>query len=89
MKAVPLIASLAFSWCGALRSAEVIYRVPLGEAGQSGICLRGDRLFLTIHSRLEGPLQGGFFNSGDILGGGCCTYIRASTAVPARPCRRR
>ena len=44
------------------------YRVPLSEAGQSGICLHGDRLFLTVHSRLEGPPKGGFYFNGNIVG---------------------
>jgi len=48
--------------------AEVVYRKPLNEAGQSGICLHGDRLFLTVHGRLEGPLKGGFQFNGDIVG---------------------
>ena len=46
-------------------SAEIVYRQPLDEAGQSGVCLQGDKLFLTIrqcdrtqsHGRVseEGP----------------------------------
>jgi len=48
--------------------AEVLYRTPLSEAGQSGICLSGDRLFLMVHDRLEGPLKGGFYYSGDTVG---------------------
>ena len=48
--------------------AEVIYRTPLSEAGQSGICRHGDRLFLTVHSRLDGPLKGGFYYNGNIVG---------------------
>ena len=48
--------------------AEVLYRVPLSEAGQSGVCVRGDRLFLTVHKKLEGPPQGGFYFNGDIVG---------------------
>lgn len=48
--------------------SEEVYRTPLSEAGQSGICLHGDRLFLTVHSRLEGPLKGGFYFNGDIVG---------------------
>ena len=49
-------------------SAEVVYRTPLSEAGQSGICLHGDRLFLTVHSQLKGPLQQGFYFNGDVVG---------------------
>ncbi|QDU97122.1 outer membrane protein assembly factor BamB family protein [Lignipirellula cremea] len=48
--------------------AEVVYRTPLSEAGQSGVCLHGDRLFLTVHAKLEGPLTGGFYDSSDIVG---------------------
>ena len=48
--------------------AEVAYRTPLGEAGQSGVCLQGDRLFLTIHAPLEGPLRGGFYFNENIVG---------------------
>ncbi len=49
-------------------SAEIAYRQLLNEAGQSGVCLHGDRLFLTIHSKLEGPLKGGFYFNSDIVG---------------------
>ena len=49
-------------------SAEITYRQPLNEAGQSGICLHGDRLFLTMHSKLEGRLKGGFYFNGDVVG---------------------
>lgn len=47
---------------------DPVYRVPLSEAGQSGICLHGDRLFLTVHAKLRGPLQDGFYFNGDIVG---------------------
>jgi outer membrane protein assembly factor BamB len=49
-------------------SAEIVYRQPLNEAGQSGVCLHGDRLFLTMHSKLEGRMKGGFFFNGNIVG---------------------
>ena len=48
-------------------SAKIIYRQPLDEAGQSGVCLHGDKLFLTMHSKLEGRMKGGFFFNGDVL----------------------
>ena len=49
-------------------SAEIAYRQHLDEAGQSGVCLQGDKLFLTMHSKLEGRMKGGFFFNGDIVG---------------------
>lgn len=49
-------------------SAEPDYRIPLNEAGQSDVCVHGDRLFLTTHKRLTGPLQNGFYFSSDIVG---------------------
>ncbi|MGY8642028.1 MAG: outer membrane protein assembly factor BamB family protein [Verrucomicrobiales bacterium] len=48
--------------------AEPIYRVPLSEAGQSGVCVQGDRLFLTVHKKLEGQPKGGFYFNGNIVG---------------------
>jgi outer membrane protein assembly factor BamB len=48
--------------------AEAVYRTPLSEAGQSGVCLQADRLFLTVHARLKGPAPGGFYFNGDIVG---------------------
>ena len=63
----PIIAILILvSPCGV--AASSVYRTPLSEAGQSGICLYGDRLFLTVHSRLQGPMNGGFYFSGSIEG---------------------
>jgi hypothetical protein len=47
---------------------EPLYRVPLKEAGQSGVCVQGDRLYLTIHKPLTGALKGGHFFSSDIVG---------------------
>jgi len=44
------------------------WRVPLGEAGQSGVCVSGEKLFLTVHRKLAGPSKGGFLLSGDIVG---------------------
>ncbi|MEO1997062.1 MAG: hypothetical protein ABGZ17_17475, partial [Planctomycetaceae bacterium] len=52
----------------ACADAEIVYRTPWGEAGQSGICVYGDRLFLTVHAPLDGPLKGGFYFNGDIRG---------------------
>jgi hypothetical protein len=49
-------------------SAKIAYRQPLNEAGQSGVCLHGDRLFLTMHSKLEDQLKGGFYFNGDVVG---------------------
>jgi hypothetical protein len=46
----------------------VVWRIPLNEVGQSGICLHDDRLFLTVHAKLDGPPKGGFFFNGDIVG---------------------
>ncbi len=67
MKATALlVAALVVS--ASVASAEVIYRTPLSEAGQSGICLHGDKLFLTVHAQLDGPLDKGFYYSSDILG---------------------
>lgn len=48
--------------------AESAFRTPLSEAGQSGICVSGDRLFLTVHKNLKGPLRGGFYFNSDIVG---------------------
>jgi len=48
--------------------AQAVFRTPLSEAGQSGICLHEDRLYLTVHSRLDGPLNGGFYFNSDIVG---------------------
>lgn len=45
-----------------------IFRTPLSEAGQSGVCLQGDRLFLTVHKKLSGELKEGFLYSSDIVG---------------------
>ena len=61
----PLVALLVAS---SLSSAKIVYRQPLEEAGQSGVCLHGDRLFLTMHSKLEGQMKGGFFFNGNIVG---------------------
>ena len=49
-------------------SAKIVYRQPLDEAGQSGVCLQGDKLFLTMHSKLEGRMKGGFFFNADVVG---------------------
>ena len=49
-------------------SAKIVYRQPLDEAGQSGVCLYGDKLFLTMHAKLEGPMKGGFYFNGNIVG---------------------
>ena len=63
-----LILTLAVLLASTSLPAEVLYRTPLSEAGQSGICLSDNRLFLTVHKRLEGPLRGGFYFNGDIVG---------------------
>ena len=44
------------------------WRVPLSEAGQSGICLHEDQLYLTIHSLPDGDLSGGTMRASDIVG---------------------
>ena len=65
---LPAILGLAVLLTATCLSAEIAYRKPLNEAGQSGVCLHGDRLFLTIHSKLEGSLKGGFYFNSDIVG---------------------
>ena len=59
---------LAVALSGSWLFAEIAYRQPLNEAGQSGVCLHGDRLFLTVHSKLEGPLKGGYYFNSDTVG---------------------
>ncbi len=56
--------------CIAREDAPIVpvWRMPLSEAGQSGICIHGDKLFLTVHKKLSGLLKGGFFYSSDIVG---------------------
>ena len=65
-----LLASLILGalLAAAFLSAKIAYRQPLDEAGQSGVCLQGDRLFLTMHSKLEGGMKGGFYFNGDVVG---------------------
>lgn len=63
-----VILTLGFLLLPTSLHAQVLYRTPLSEAGQSGICLNGERLFLTVHSQLEGPLKGGFYYNGNIVG---------------------
>ena len=62
----------ALGWAAVLSttalSAKIAYRHPLNEAGQSGVCLHGDRLFLTMHSKLEGQPKEGFYFNGDVVG---------------------
>ena len=65
---IPVALGLAVVLSGSWLFAEIAYRQPLNEAGQSGVCLHGDRLFLTVHSKLEGPLKGGFYFNSDIVG---------------------
>ena len=65
---IPVALGLSIILSGSWLFAEIVYRQPLNEAGQSGVCLHGDRLFLTIHSKLEGPLKGGFYFNSDIVG---------------------
>lgn len=48
--------------------AKAAFRTPLSEVGQSGVCLSGDHLFLTVHKKLDGPLRGGFYFNSDIVG---------------------
>ena len=59
---------LAVLLTAASLSAKIVYRQPLDEAGQSGVCLQGDKLFLTMHSKLEGRMKGGFFFNADVVG---------------------
>jgi hypothetical protein len=65
---IPTAIGLAILLSVASLSAEITYRQPLDEVGQSGICLHGDRLFLTMHSKLEGRMKGGFYFNGDVVG---------------------
>jgi len=67
MKPMFLLA-VVFAFASTAIQAEVVYRTPLSEAGQSGICLQGDKLFLTVHAKLNGPLKGGFYFNGGIVG---------------------
>ena len=67
MKMVSLLAAVLALASTAIQ-AEVVYRTPLSEVGQSGICLYGDKLFLTVHAKLEGSLKGGFYFNGNIVG---------------------
>ncbi|MEM7010667.1 MAG: PQQ-binding-like beta-propeller repeat protein [Verrucomicrobiota bacterium] len=46
--------------------AEVVWRTPLKEVGQSGVCVHGDQLFLTVHTPIEG--EGKNFRKSDIIG---------------------
>ncbi|MDG2223150.1 MAG: hypothetical protein P8L85_17345 [Rubripirellula sp.] len=48
--------------------ADAVFRTPLNEVGQSGVCVSDDRLFLTVHQKLEGPLKSGFYFNSDIVG---------------------
>ncbi|MBT5597701.1 MAG: PQQ-binding-like beta-propeller repeat protein [Planctomycetaceae bacterium] len=48
--------------------AKTAFRTPLSEVGQSGVCVSGDHLFLTVHKTLEGPLRGGFYFNSDVVG---------------------
>jgi hypothetical protein len=67
MKSSFLLA-LVFALANNATRAEVVYRTPLSEAGQSGVCIRGDKLFLAVHAKLEGPLKDGFYFNGNIVG---------------------
>lgn len=62
--------AIALPPCRAARNGLVktVYRTPLSEVGQSGVCLHGERLFLTVHKKLSGPLKDGFYFNGDIVG---------------------
>ena len=48
--------------------AKAEFRTPLSEVGQSGVCVSGNHLFLTVHKVLEGPLEDGFYFNSDIVG---------------------
>lgn len=65
---VPLLLLATICLMASPVAAEIVYRTPLSEAGQSGVCLQGDKLFLTVHKPLAGPLRGGFYFNGDIVG---------------------
>ncbi len=67
MKRLPVLGLVALLATTAM-SANVLYRQPLDEAGQSGVCLHGDRLFLTIHAKLEGRMKGAFYFNGNVVG---------------------
>jgi hypothetical protein len=46
----------------------VVWRTPLQEVGQSGICVQGDQLYLSIHALPEAELSGGTLHASDIIG---------------------
>lgn len=50
----------------AANTAQVVWRTKLKEVGQSGVCVQGDNLYLTIHKPLKG--EGANFRSSDIIG---------------------
>jgi hypothetical protein len=51
-----------------LAAPTVAWRTSLSEVGQSGICVQGDQLYLTIHALPEAELSGGVLHSSDIIG---------------------
>ncbi|MEO2013929.1 MAG: hypothetical protein ABGZ53_06110 [Fuerstiella sp.] len=57
MRLVSLLA-MGLTLANTAIQAKVVYCTPLSEAGQSGICLHGDKLFLAVHAKLEGSLKG-------------------------------
>ena len=58
-----------FSWSFTIAEepAQVVWRTPLEEVGQSGVCLQGDNLYLAIHTKLP-RAKGGLVKSSDIVG---------------------
>lgn len=48
--------------------AEVIWRTPLKEAGQSGICAQRGNLFLTIHAPIKASSNRGLTKASDVIG---------------------
>jgi len=49
-------------------TAKVVWRTALKEAGQSGICLQGEHLYLTVHAPLTEEPKGSLLQSSDIVG---------------------
>ena len=66
MLLVVLLVSRSSTVCG--QQPEIIYRTALSEAGQSGVCVQADHLYLTVHATLHGPLNGGFHYNGHVIG---------------------
>ena len=53
-----VISSFVLSSAFADEKAKTVWRTTLPQAGQSGICVQGDNVYLTIHAPIEGELKG-------------------------------